>query len=331
MRRREFIAVVAGTPVAWPLAARAQRQAGRAYRIGYLAGGSRDQQLHLIRALEERLRTLGYYIGQNIAVEYRFADGDVQRLPALAADLVRLGVDIIICGNIASTVAAMTATTTIPIIMTSVTDPVRGGLVASLARPGGNVTGFSLDGGSESETQVKRLQLLKEMLPNLTSLGVLWNPDFAFNLSWVQSMRDAIQPTGLKLVAIDARGLDALEPAFATMVKEQTQAFILLTNPVFFNYRRQIGVMAVANRLPSISSASEYAEAGLLLAYGANLQDLYSGAAVFVDKILKGARPEDLPIEQPIKFDLVVNLKTAKALGLIMPPTLLARADQVVE
>ncbi|MGB9051039.1 MAG: ABC transporter substrate-binding protein [Pseudolabrys sp.] len=179
MRRREFIAAVGGAAATWPPAARAQQPAGRIYRVGYLAGGSRQTQLNFIKAFDEGLRSLGYRVGQNIVIEYGFADGEVQRLPALAADMVRLGVDVIVSGNSLSTAAAMKATSTIPIVMTSSADPVRVGLVASLARPGGNVTGFSLDGGNEDEMQGKRLGLLKETLPNLTRVGMLWNPDGA--------------------------------------------------------------------------------------------------------------------------------------------------------
>ena len=249
MRRREFIAGISGVAVALPLAARAQQPAGRVYRVGYLAGGSQQTQLYLIKAFDEGLRSLGYRVGQNIVIEYRFADGEVQRLPALAAELVRLGVDVIVSGNTRSTVAAMEATTTIPIVMTSSANPVSVGLVASLARPGGNVTGFSLDGGNEGEIQGKRLGLLKEALPNLTRVGVLWNPDGAINPARLESMRDVTQPLGLKLVTVEARGLDALEQAFATMVREQMQAFILVSDTVLFNYRQQIGVMALKNRL----------------------------------------------------------------------------------
>jgi putative tryptophan/tyrosine transport system substrate-binding protein len=331
VKRREFITLFGGTAATWPLAVRAQQPAGRVYRVGYLAGGSRDQQLHLIKAFEEGLRSLGYRAGRNIAIEYRFADGQVQRLPALATDLVKLGVEIIVCGNHASTVAAMMASTTIPIVMASVADPVRDGLVASLARPGGNVTGFSADGGSESETQGKRLELLKETIPNLTRVGVLRNPDFRAHLARLESMRDVTRPLGLKLVAVEARGLDTLEQAFATMVREQMQAFILFSDTVLFNYRQQIGVMAIRNRLPATSGLKEFAEAGLLLSYGPDFRTLYGGAAVFIDKIFKGAKPADLPVEQPTKFELVVNLKTAKALGIDIPPTLLARADEVIE
>ena len=330
MRRREFITLLGGTAT-WPLAARAQQQAGRVYRVGYLAGGSRQTQPHLIKALDEGLRSLGYRVGQNIVIEYGFADGDVQRLPALAADMVRLGVDVIVSGNHLSTVAAMRATTSIPIVMTSSADPVSTGLVASLARPGGNVTGFSLDGGSEGEMQGKRLGLLKETLPDLTRVGMLWNPDGALDPARLESMRDAAQPLGLKLVAVEARGLDTLEQAFATMVREQLQAFILVSDTVLFNFRQQIAVMALKNRLPSTSSLKEFAEAGLLLSYGPDFQHLYIRAAVFIDRIFKGAKPADLPIEQPTKFELVVNLKTAKALSVVVPSALLLRADEVIE
>jgi putative ABC transport system substrate-binding protein len=330
MRRREFITLLGGTAATWPLAARAQQPAGRVYRVGYLAGGSRQTQLYLIKAFDEGLQSLGYRVGQNIVIEYGFADGDVQRLPALAADMVRLGVDVIVSGNSLSTVAAMKATTTIPIVMTSSADPVSAGFVASLARPGGNVTGFSLDGGNEGEMQGKRLELLKETLPNLTRVGMLWNPD-GLVPARLESMRDVTRPLALKLVAVEARGLDTLEQAFATMVREQMQAFILVSDTVLFNYRQQIGVIALKNRLPSIASLREFAGAGLLLSYGPDFQPLYRGAAIFIDKIFKGAKPAELPVEQPTKFELVINLKTAKALGVIMPPTLLARADDVIE
>jgi putative ABC transport system substrate-binding protein len=225
----------------------------------------------------------------------------------------------------------MKATSTIPIVMTSSGDPVSSGFVASLARPGGNITGFSLDGGDEGEMQGKRLGLLKETLPNLTRVGILWNPDGALDPARLESMKGATQPLGLELVTVEARGLDALEQAFATMLREQIQAFILVADTVLFNYRKQIGVMALKDRLPSIASLREFAEAGLLLGYGPDFQPLYRGAAVFIDKIFKGAKPAELPVERPTKFELVINLKTAKALGVIMPPTLLARADEVIE
>jgi len=331
MRRREFIAGISGVAMTLPRAARAQQRAGRVYRVGYLAGGSQQAQLHLIKAFEEGLRSLGYRVGQNIGIEYRFADGEVQRLPALAAEMVRLGMDVIVSGNHLSTVAAMQATTTIPIVMTSSADPVRTGLVASFARPGGNVTGFSLDGGNEGEMQGKRLSLLKEILPDLTRVGILWNPEGALDPARLESMRDVAQPLGLKVVVIESRGLDTLEQAFATMVREELQAFIVVSDTVLFNNRRQIGALALKNRLPSTCNLKEFAEAGLLLSYGPDFQSLYGGAAVFIDKIFKGTKPADLPVEQPTKFELVINLKTAKALGIVVPPTLLIRADEVIE
>jgi putative ABC transport system substrate-binding protein len=327
MRRREFMALL-GTVATMPLAARAQ-QPGRVYRIGYLGTGSREQILDLIRALEEGLRSLGYRIGDNVVIEYRLADGDTERVPALAAELARLGVDVITAANTANAVAAMKATTTIPIVMANSVDPVAAGLVATLARPGGNVTGFTQDTGDELNG--KRLELLKEILPSISRLGILWNPDFAANLKRVTSMREVARPLGLTLVSAEARGLDALEQAFATMAAERAQAFVLFADPVLFNYRSQVGAMALKDRLPAITGPREYAEAGLLLSYGANLQDLFRRVPVFIDKIFKGAKPGDLPVEQPTKFEMIVNLRTAKALGLIVPPSVLARADEVIE
>src|SRR5258705_9940027 len=302
MKGREFLTALGGAGASWPLAARAKQPSGRVYRVGCLAGGSQQTQLYLIKAFDEGLRSLGYRVGQNIVIEYRFADGDVQRLPALAADLVRLGVDVIVSGNTRSTVAAMKATTTIPIVMTSSANPVSAGLVASLARPGGNVTGFSLDGGSEGEMQGKRLGLLKETLPNLTRVGILWNPDGAINPGRLDSMRDVTQPLGLKLVTVEARGLDTLEQAFATMVREQMQAFILVSDTVLFNYRQEIGVMALKNRLPSTSSLKEFAEAGLFLRFCPGFLNLYKGGAGFLDKNFKGWKTRRPPGRLPTQF-----------------------------
>jgi putative ABC transport system substrate-binding protein len=329
MRRREFLELIGGAAAAWPLSARAQQPAGRVYRVGYLATGSQEQQPGLIKAFVEGLRSVGYRVGENVVIEYRFADGETERLPALAADLVRLGVDVISTGNTTNTVAAMKATTTIPIVMSNSVDPVGAGLVATLARPGGNVTGFAQDTGDELNG--KRLELLKEILPNISRVGILWNPDFEANPNRLTSMREVTRPLGLTLVSAEARRLDELEQAFATMVTERAQAFVMFADPMLFNFRSQVGVMALRDRLPAISGPREYAEAGLLLTYGANLQDLFRRVAVFIDKIFKGAKPADLPVEQPTKFELVVNLKTAKLLGIDIPPTLLTRADEVIE
>jgi len=328
MKRREFITLAAGAAT-WPLAAHAQQPAGRVYRVGYFAVTSRERALHLMKAFEGGLRSLRYRVGENVVIEYRFADGELERLPALARDLVRLGVDVIVCGNNVNTVEVMKATTTIPIVMASSADPVGAGLVASLARPGGSATGIAQDTGGEQHA--KRVELLKETLPNLSRVGVLWNPDFAPNQERLTSIREAAPALGVTLVPVEARGLDSLEQAFATMVAQRVQMLVVLSDGVLFNCRGQIGVMALGNRLPAIAAAREYAQAGLLLTYGIDLRDQFRQAAVFVDKIFRGAKPADLPVEQPTKFELVINLNTAKALGVIMPPTLLARADEVIE
>jgi len=329
MKRREFITLLGGA-TAWPLTARAQQPAGRVYRIGYLSVASREQLLPFIKAFEEGLRSLGYRAGGSVAIEYRFADGQTERLPALASDLVRLGVDIIIAaGSIPIVLAAMKATTTIPIVMPTGLDPVGSGLVASLARPGGNVTGLAVDTGDE--ILGKRFELLKETLPKLSRLGILWNPDVAFVRNRQTSMTETARTLGLTTIPVEARGVDTLEQAFATMVRERAQAFILQGDSVLFNYRGQIAEMALRNRLPAVSLQKEYADAGFLLTYGADIRDLYRRSAVYVDKIFKGAKPADLPVEQPTKFELVINLKTAKALGLEIPANLLAFADEVIE
>jgi putative ABC transport system substrate-binding protein len=329
MRRREFIALAGGASVAWPLAVWAQQSTARSYRVGYLSIPSREQTLHYIKAFEEGLRSHGYRIGENVVIEYRFADAQLERLPTLAAELVRLGVDVMITSTNPNTVAAMKATTTIPIVMTLGVDPVGAGLVASLARPGGNVTGLAVDTGSEIFG--KRFELLKEILPNLSRVSILWNPDVAPNRTRMTSMGETARAMGLTPIPVEARRPNELEHAFAIMVRERAQAFVMLGDSLLFHYRGKIGTMALKNRLLAASALREDAEAGLLLAYGAEFSDLYRQAAGFVDKIFKGAKPADLPIQQPTKFQLVINLRTAKALGLEIPATLLARADEVIE
>src|SRR3954471_23811858 len=330
MQRREFITFFGGTAMTWPVAARAQQPATRVYRVGYLTVVPREQALLGTNPFEEGLRSLGYGIGKNVVIEYRFANGQIERLPGLAADLVRLGVDIIIVAGVNSTtLAAMKATRIIPIVMTVSVDPVATGLVASLARPGGNVTGLAVDAGGE--ILGKRFDILKETVPNLSRLAILFNPDFAFNRIRLTSMTETARALGLTTIPVEARGLDALEQAFAIMVRERAQAFVMQGDSVLYTHRSQIAEMALQNRLPAASISREFAEAGFLLTYGADLGDLYRRSAVFVDKIFKGAKPADLPVEQPTNFELVINLKTAKLLGITMPPSLLLRADDVIE
>lgn len=328
MRRRELITLLGGTAATWPLVARAQQPAGRVYRVGYLVISSREHQLHLSNAFEEGLRSLGYRVGENVIIKYRFADGQMERLPALAREL--LDVDIIVTGANPNTIAAMQATSTIPIVMTNGTDPVGAGLVTSLARPGRNVTGLSQDTGDE--LIIKRLELLKEVLPSLSRVGVLWNPHFKSNRDLLLSVTQAIKRLGITVVPAEARGPDVLEEAFATMAKDKLQAFVVLgVDAVLFNYRDRLAELALKVGLPSAAGFKEMAQAGLLLTYGADARDLFRRSAVFVDKIIKGANPAELPVEQPTKFELVVNLKTARALGLTVPPSVLARADEVIE
>ena len=330
MRRREFVTLFGGTAATWPLAARAQQPARRVYRIGYLAIAFRERTPYATNAFEGGLRSLGYRVGENVVIEYRFANAELERLPALAADLVRLGVDIIVIGGTNPiTVAVMKATTTIPIVMVVGLDPVSAGLVASLARPGGNVTGFAVDAGGE--ILAKRFEMLKETLPNLSRVGILFNPDVAATRSRLTSMMEIAPALGLTTIPVEARGLEALEEAFAILVQEGAQAFVMQGDSLLFNYRSQIVEMALKNRLPAASIQRELAEAGFLLTYGADIGDLFRRSAGYIDKIFKGAKPADLPVEQPTKFELVINLKTANALGITVPPTLLARADEVIE
>ena len=327
MRRREFIALLgSGAVASSPLTARAQQPLGRVYRVGYLRVSSRA---NASTALEDGLRDRGYRVGANVIIEYRYADGQLGRLPALAEDLVRLGVDVIVAGSNPATVAAMKATTTIPIVGFNVIDPVGAGLVASLARPGGNVTGLTGDSGHE--IWGKRLELMKQIVPNLSRVAVLWNPDVRSSRLRMTSTEEAARALGLMLVPVNTPGPDAFEQAFAIMMREQIQAFVLLADNVLFNSRGRIAEMALRHRLPATSDAIEFGEAGFLLVYGIQIRDLVRQSAVFVDKIFKGAKPVDLPVEQPTKFALVINLKTAKALGLEIPPSLLAGTDEVIE
>ncbi|WP_165405989.1 ABC transporter substrate-binding protein [Bradyrhizobium genosp. SA-3] len=321
--------LIGGAAATWPLGARAQQPARSVYRVGYLASASREQTFRNVRAFEAGLRSLGYRVGENVVIEYRFADGDMGRLAALATEVAGLGVDVIVSGTNATTVAAMKATRAIPIVMANSAEPVSAGLVASLARPGGNVTGFSSEPGDEING--KRLEFLKDVLPNLSHVGILWNPDFAPNQDRLTSLREAAQALALTLVPAEARGPDILEQAFATMVRERAQVLLVLSDGVLFNHRGLIGVMAVRDRLPAISAVREYAEAGFLLSYGIDLPDQFRRSATFVDKIFRGAKPGDLPVERPTKYELVINLQTAKALGINMPPTVLTWADVVIE
>jgi putative tryptophan/tyrosine transport system substrate-binding protein len=308
-----------------PLAAASQPPA-HVHRIGYLLGTTREQE-PLLEAFLEAMRALGYVEGQHFVMEYRAAEGQYERLPDLAAELVRLKVDVLLVTNTSAVLAAKHATTTIPIVMAGVAYPVESGLVASLARPGGNITGLA---SLQHELIGKRLELLKAMLPTVSRVAVLWNPANPAHAVGVWEADVATQALGVQLHLVEARGPDAFDRAFAAMTRAHAGALLVLGDPLVFEHRRRLAELAVTSRLPTMHNIRPFVEAGGLMAYGPSPLDLRRRAAVYVDKILKGAKPADLPIEQPTTFELVINLKTAQALGLTIPPALLFQATEVL-
>ena len=296
-------------------------------RIGVLISGSPSNATRRIQAFQQGLRDLGYIEGQNLIIEYRYAEGKVDRLPDLAAELVRLKVDAIFAQSTASVQAAKKATTTVPIVSVS-GDPVGLGLVASLARPGGNVTGLA---NFTSELAGKRLELLKEVVPRVSRVAVLWNPDAPSSTLRMRETEAAAPSLGIKLQPVDVREPNDFEHAFAALKKDRADALFPLRSPLISSQVKRIVELAAKNRVPGMYDASEFAEAGGLMSYGTMLADLDRRAASYVDKILKGTKPADLPVEQPMKFELVINLKTAKQIGVTIPQSLLYRADKVIK
>jgi putative tryptophan/tyrosine transport system substrate-binding protein len=327
MDRRTFLTTIAGL-VAAPL--RAEAQPAKVFRIGILGTypPTAPEFAHLWEAFAQGLRERGYEEGQNLAIERRFVEGKVERLPELAAELVRLNVSVIVAGGQPPPVAAKRATATIPIVMTNFSDPVGLGLVTSLSRPGGNITGLAL---LTVELVGKQLQLLKEAVPKVSRVAFLTNPSNPGAALQLRDAETAARSLGLQLQVLEAQRPDELAAAFAAMDRERAGAVLLPGDSLFFYYRAQIADLAIKSRMPALFAPKEFAEAGGLMAYGANIADLYRRAATYVDRILKGANPADLPVEQPTKYDLVINLKTATALGLTIPRSLLQRADQVIE
>ena len=328
MPRRAFMAAIAGGLLAAPLAALAQ-SAGKVYRIGYLSSGSATSNPRVIEAFRQGLHELGWVEGRNVVIEYRWAEGRLDRLPDLAAELLRLNVDVIVASPTPGALAAKNATGTVPIVALSLTHPVELGLVASLARPGGNVTGVSYSVGADIFG--KDLELLKEVVPRVRRVAVLSNPDSPARPLTIRNIKDAARSLGLHLQLLEARGPEGFDSAFAAMAKERVGALLVVQDPAFIPHRARLVDLAAKNRLPSIFTQREDAEAGGLMSYGPSLSDLYRRAGSYVDKILKGAKPGDLPVQQPEKFELVINLKTAKALGLTIPQSVLTRADRVIE
>ena len=326
--RRAFIGTLAGGFLAAPLAAYAQPTA-KVYRIGLL-GGSPPKTPGGRRAWEgffQGMQELGYVEGQNILVEGRFYGDQPERLPALAAELVRLNVDVIVAGTAPAPEAAQRATSTIPIVMALHSDPVRGGLVASLAKPGKNVTGLS---SLTRELAGKRLQLLKEAVPGISRVAVLWNPTVTAQGLELREAEAAARSLKVQLQVLEARAPSDFAGAFSAMTKERSGGVLILTSSMFYAERTRIAELAAQSRVPAVYGPPEFAEAGGLMAYGVDTRYFFRRAATYVDKILKGAKPADLPVEQPTKFELVINLKTAKALGLTIPQQLLSRADEVI-
>jgi putative ABC transport system substrate-binding protein len=326
--RREFITLVGGSAVAWPFAARAQ-QSTKLSRVGFLGTSSPSLERHLVDAFRQKLRQLGHIEGETIAIEYRWAEGQDDRLPELATDLVRSKPDVIVTTGTPGTLAAKRAAGTIPIVFASSGNPISSGLVASFARPGGNVTGFTISG---PEIEGKRVQLLKDAVPALSRVAVLWNSANPSVLDFYQLTRAAAAALGLTLQPIvEVRRTDEFNDAFSTIAAARPDAMIVLADRFLLAHRMEIVNFASTSRLPAIYGYKAYVEAGGLMSYAPNDLDQFLRTAVYVDNILKGAKPADLPVQEPTKFDLVINLKTAKALGLEVPPTLLARADEVIE
>jgi putative tryptophan/tyrosine transport system substrate-binding protein len=323
MKRREFITLIGGGVAAWPLAARAQ-QSGKIWRIGLIA----HEQLKHYDVLFEQLRQLGYVEGHNIIVERRYAHGRAERFEEFAAEMVRLKADLIIVNTTPAAIAVKKATTTIPIVIPTAIDPVGAGLISSLAHPGGNITGSTI---LSAELSAKRLELLKEVIPGLSRMEVLWNgANPANSLAWRQT-QDAAVALGVALQPHAVQGPNDLELAFALMAQERSDALFVLEDALIIQYLKRIVEFAIEKRLPTVFGHRDRVEAGGLMSYGPRFSEMMRRAASQVDKILRGARPADLPLEQPTAFEFVINLKTANALGLTVSPLLLSRADEVIE
>jgi putative ABC transport system substrate-binding protein len=325
LRRRDFISLLGGVAAAWPLRARAQ-PSGKAYRIGFLGGTSHAEYVRLVDALRTGLRQLGYEEGKNIIIEYRWAEGRYDRLTQLAAELVNLNVNVIVAPATPSAQAAKQATSTIPIVLIS-GDPIAAGLVASLARPGGNLTGLTF---FFAEICAKRVELIKEAIPSLTRIAVFVNPANPATSIPLTAMQRTASALKSELAPIELTTREDITAAIMMVATRRAQALVAIEDPLITSNARKIADLALQNRVPMIGFRPQ-AEAGALLEYGVDLADLFSRSASFVDKILKGTAPADLPIERAVKFEVIVNLNSAKTLGIELPPSLLVRADEVIE
>jgi putative ABC transport system substrate-binding protein len=326
MRRREFISLLGGAAAAWPLAAHAQ-QVAKLPTIGFLGPNTRSSGSEWVAAFVQRLRALGWIEGRTVAIEYRWAEGHNERYAEFAAEFVRLKVDVIVVSGTPAVMAAKQATSVIPIVFATAGDPVGNGLVASLALPGGNVTGLAT---LSADLASKRLELLREVVPGLRRLAIMadiGNPFTVLELGEVQTVAKTL---GLEVVTLEIRRSQDIMPAFDAL-KDRSEALYVCISPLASTNQIPINILAVGMRLPTMHGSRDYVEAGGLMSFGANYPDQFRHAADYVDKILRGAKPGNIPVEQPIKFDFVVNLITAKALGMTLPPALLTRADEVIE
>ena len=326
MQRREFITLLGGTAVAWPLAAHAQ-QPGKVYRIGFL-WDSPDAFVDALEAFRQGLHERGYVEGQTITIEYRWAEGKPERMRELADELVRLKVDVIVAPSSIYTAAAKRATSMIPIIFMSHADPLGSSHVASLARPGGNITGLSL---MMTETNVKGLALLKEAVPGISRVAVIFDPATPSHGPGLKAVKVAGPTLGLQVQSVPVRSATEYDSAFAAIVRERADAVLVLSIPLFIAGAKRLAELCLVNKLPSLFGPKHHVQEGGLMSYSPDRADLWRRGAIYVDKILRGIDPADLPVQQPTKFELVINLKTAKLIGLTIPPTLLGRADEVIE
>ena len=325
MRRRDFIIVIGRAAVAWPVGVHAQHKIPR---IGFMGNSTAALETNLVDAFREGLRELGYEEGRNIAIEYRWADGNYDRFPTLAEELIAARVDAIVTAGTPAALAVKRATTTVPLVMVAVGDPIGTGLVPSLARPGGNLTGLS---SIAPDLEGKRLQLLREVVPALSHVAMFVNSLNPFHVSSMKQARAAAQAMGIKLQLHDIPKSEDLDDAFAAIRKERPDALLILADRVFLHNRQRMMDFTNEQRLPNVNAYKELVEVGGLMSYGPSYEDMHKRAAIYVDKILKGTKPADLPIEQPSKFTFIVNLKAAKALGVTVPSQLLGLADQLIE
>jgi putative ABC transport system substrate-binding protein len=327
MRRRQFVAILGGVLAAWPFAVRAQH-GGKISRVGFMGNSTAELEANLVGPFREGLREHGYEEGRNVEIVFRWAEGRYERFPDLIAELIAANVDVIVTAGTPAAAAIKKATSTVPVVLAAVGDPVGSGIVPNLARPGGNITGL---GGLAPDLEGKRLELLREVVPDLSHVAFFLNPANDFHTASLRQALVAAQALNIRLQPCEVSRSEDLDTAFASVVKEKPGGLLILADRIFLHNRQRMMDFATEHRLPSVNAYRELVEAGGLTSYGPSYEDMHRRAADYVDRILKGARPGDLPIEQPTKFTLVVNLKAAKALGLNVSPALLARADEVIE